>query len=330
VPAQTRKRRSGLKGKSPRAALPEPGIGGYDYPRGPYGKTGFPGSAPASRRTHSQGRDGRKDRAPQDQPVGGQPYAELEGQQREYYDLPPHRPGGDPSQPRARQMRSTSPEHRMTPVIGGAPGSQNVRNSVAQRYKAVPGLTRAYRPSPNPGKTGARLDGPSRYHPDTFVHGHPDGGPVPGMAPQPGPPAVVVSSRYVSHEGSQEGYAMNRELFFARGGTPAPYPDGYDGNEHIRGGRLTGQRYFGDLGDQQKIGLDSDAYGIARRRGPRHRPVRFELPVPHAANFYDVAPDHGTEAPDMIHQSPGKPRQHAASTTRRRAATPRGRARGRR
>src|SRR5258706_11969347 len=126
MPAQTRKRRSGLKGKSPRAALPEPGIGGYDYPRGPYGKTGFPGSTPASAWTHSQGPDGRKDRAPENQPIGGEPYRDLEGQQREYYDRPPHRPGGDPSQPLARQMRSTSPEHRMTPHIGGAPGSQNV------------------------------------------------------------------------------------------------------------------------------------------------------------------------------------------------------------
>src|SRR5260221_10334691 len=129
MPAQTRKRRTGLKGRSPRAALPEPGIGGYDSPRGPYGKTGFPGSTPASARTHSQGPDGRIDRAPENQPIGGEPYADLAGQQREYYDLPPHRPGGDPSQPRARQMRATSPEHRVTPHLRGAPGSQNVRDT---------------------------------------------------------------------------------------------------------------------------------------------------------------------------------------------------------
>lgn len=122
---------------------------------------------------------------------------------------------------------------------------------------------------------------------------------------------------------------MNRPMLFARGGTPAPYPPGYDGNEHIRGGRLSGQRYFGAIRDQQRIGLDSDAYGISRRRGPRHRPVRFELPAPHAANYYDVAPVQGTEAPDMIHRSPARPRRHtAASTTRRKPATSRGRARG--
>src|SRR5258708_28650172 len=120
MPAQTRKRRSGLKGKSPRAALPEPGIGGYDYPRGPYGQTGFPGSTPASSRTKSQGSDGRIDRAPQDQPIGGQPYAGLAGQQAEYYDPPPPPAGGDPSQPFAPPMRSPSPPQTMTPVIRGA------------------------------------------------------------------------------------------------------------------------------------------------------------------------------------------------------------------
>lgn len=207
----------------------------------------------------------------------------------------------------------------MTPVIGGAPGSQNVRNHIAQRYKAVPGMVRAYRPAPNPGKTGAVLDGPSRYHPGTMVHGHPDGKPLPGMAPQPGyPPLVYVSSRYVSREGSQEGYAMNRRLLFTKGGLPADIPHG--AAPHIRGARMSGLRYFGALADQQRIGLDSDAYGIVRKRGPRHRPVRFEQPTPHAANFYDEPSGaSGSEAPDMIHRSPtwgvGRNRVDAASRT---------------
>jgi hypothetical protein len=316
VPGQHRPARGGIKGKSPRTpALPEPGIGGYDYPRGPMGKTGFPGSTPASKRTHTQGRDGRKDRAATQQPITVQ--------QREYYDLPAHRPGGDPSQPRARQMRSTAPERRMVPVSEHAPGSQNVRNTIAQRYKAVPGQVRAYRASPNPGKTGARLDGASRYHPDIYVHGHPDGKPVPGMASQPGyPPMVVVSSRYVSREGGQEGYAVDRPMLFAKGGTPPRQPHG--AAPHIRGGRMSGQRYFGALADQQRIGLDSDAYGISRRRGPRHRPMRFEVPSPHAANYYDVPPHDGTEAPDMIHRSPAATsRPKRRGSARQNAQTPR-------
>jgi hypothetical protein len=342
VPAQTTKRRTGLKAKSPRPGVPLPGIGGYDYPRGPYGATGFPGSTPAAAHTHAQTEQGRKDRqltttqtwardtgpeftdpAPTVVPRPQPSYSQVEF-------LPGTEPGpgnrflrgnGSPRQPYARTHRGehagkwrgeTGPEQRMTPVIGGSPGSQNVRNTFAQRYKAVPGLVRAYRAAPNPGKTGAQLDAPSRYHPGTMVHGHPDGKPVPGMAPQPGyPPMVNVPSRYVSAEGSQEGYAMNRPLLFAKGGV-APYPSSFvrfTGNQHLRGARLTGQRYFGDLADQQRIGLPSDAYGIARARGPRHRPVQFQQPAPWTANYYDTAPEvDGDQAGDMIHVSPTRPR----------------------
>ena len=147
--------------------------------------------------------------------------------------------------------------------------------------------------------------------------GEPDGGPVPGMAPQPGGPAVLVPSRYVSEEGGQEGYAVNRDMQFAKGGTPAGYPADYEGNAHIRGGRLTGQRYFGALADQQRIGLDDDAYGISRKRGPRHRPVRFAQPAPWAANYYDLPADQGTQAPDMIHRAPAFGRDRQAKKPRR-------------
>lgn len=298
MPAVTTKRRAGLKPRTPREGVPEPGIGGYDYPRGPYGATGFPGSTPASPRTHTESR-----------PEGGRGLRQLdaEANQDEWASLPTRRRNGTPRQPFARQMRSTSAEHRMVPVSEHAPGSQNVRNEYAQRFRAVPGQVHAYRPSPNPGKTGAHLTGPSQHHPSTVVHGEPDGAPVPGMPSQPGPPYVLVPSRYVSREGGQEGYAVNRPETFAKGSV-AGFPSGYKGDEHLRGGRLTGQRYFGAIADQQRIGLDSDAYGISRRRGPRHRPVRFQTPEPWTANYYDVAPEQGKTAPDMIHRSPSRPR----------------------
>src|SRR6266478_1564193 len=299
MPGGYTKRRTGLKARIPRGAVPLPGIGGYDYPRGPYGATGFPGSTPASPRTHQQDSGGRDDRQ-----------LTVTANQAEWALLPPRRQDGTPAQPRARQRRSTSPEQRMTPVIGGAPGSANVRNTVAQRYKARPGLVRAYQPAPNPGKTGAHLNGPSQYHPGTMIHGHPDGKPVPGMDANPGaPPSVIVPSRYVSEEGSQEGYAVDRPLLFAQGGPPAAYPDSFvrsTGNHHLRGGRLTGQRYFGAVRDQQRIGLPSDSYGIARARGPRHRPVGFTPPQPWTANYRDSAPGEDP-ASDMIHVSPGRP-----------------------
>ena len=301
MPGTYSKRRHGLKPKSPRAGVPLPGVGGYDYPRGPFGATGFPGSTPAAKTTHTQTSDGRPDRQ-----------LTATANQAEWALLPPRRLDGSPRQPRARTGMETHTEQRMTPVIGGAPGSENVRNSIAQRYKARPELVRGYRASPNPGKTGATLNGPSVNHPGTFVYGHPDGVPVPGMRANPGgPPEVVVQSRYVSDEGSQEGYAMNRPEAFTKGGTPAPYPSSFvafTGDQHLRGGRLTGQRYFGAVQDQQEIGLPSDAYGIARARGPRHRPVRFEQPQPWSANYYDAPPEAATQAADMIHQSPSRPR----------------------
>ena len=309
MPAQTFKRRAGLKKRTPRAGVPLPGIGGYDYPRGPYGATGFPGSTPASARTHTE-----------DRPEGARGLRQLtvSGNQAEWVTLPTRRPNGTPRQPLSRSHRGehtgtwtgeTGPEQRMTPVIGAnAPGSQNVRNTYAQRYKARPELVRVYQPSPNPGKTGARLDAPSQYHPGTFIRGHPDGKPVPGMDANPGPPpSVTVPSRFVSAEGAQEDYAMNRELLFTKGGTPAPYPPGYTGNVHLRGARMTGQRYFGALADQQRIGLASDAYGLSRARGPRHRPVSFQQPAPWTANYYDTAPASDSPA-DMIRQSPARPR----------------------
>lgn len=300
MPAQAYKRKTGLKRGTGRGGLPLPGEGGYDYPRGPYGATGFPGSTPAAKDTHTQRR-----------PEGARGLRQLTPAQaqHEWAQLPTRRANGTPRQPFARQMRSTSPEHRSSPVIGAdAPGAENVRNAVAQRFKAKPGDWRPYRPAANPGKTGAHLDGPSRYHPETEVHGHPDGKPIPGMAPQPGyPPTVTVPSRFVSREGGQEGYAVNRPLEFAHGGT-AGFPPGYTGSRHLRGARLTGQRYFGALADQQRIGLKSDSYGIARARGPRHRPVQFRQPGPWTANYYDVAPEQGATAPDMIHRSPGRAR----------------------
>ena len=349
MPAQHKRRTTKQQQGSPRVqVLPHPGIGGYDYPRGPYGATGFPGSTPAAlergRTGHRQTAEGRRDRqlttteiwerdtGPAALDVGPTRVPEPQTTYSEVRFRPGRqtgpsrfiRPDGTPRQPRARQMRSTKPEHRMTPIIGAnAPGSQNVRNEYAVRYKARPELWRAYRPSANPGKTGAKLMGPARRHPSTYVYGDPDGKPIPGMDPQTGPPEVIVQSRYVSHEGAQEGYAMNREFFFAKGGTPARQPKG--AAPHIRGGRYDGTRYFGELKDQQRIGLPSDSFGIKRARGPNHRPTRFEQPPPWTANFYDVPPDEGDTAPDQIHRSPVGPRRSPGTSRGSRGPTGRSR-----
>lgn len=347
MPAQHQRPRAGLRKGTGRGGIPHPGEGGYDYPRGPFGATGFPGSTPATRgQTKGQGPGGRKDPqylgrptltnpdvwardtgpaafgrgaeapVPRPQPpYGDNPFIQGETEVASRF----LRPNGSPRQPRARQMRSTAPEHRMTPHIGalGLPERKAVRNSVAQRWRAIPGTVREYQPAPNPGKTGARVGGPSQYHPETMIYGAPDGKPVPGMDSNPGPPpSVTVISRYVSLEGAQEGYAVDRPLLFSKGGRPPPPPRG--SAPHLRGGRYSGQRYFGALEDQQRIGIPSDSYGIQRKRGPRHRPVRFDVPAPWTANYYDVAPREGREDPDMIHRSPvTRPRRSNVSRAAR-------------
>jgi len=160
-----------------------------------------------------------------------------------------------------------------------------------------------------------------------MVYGDPEGGPIPAMPYNPDgtPPVVHVPSRFYSLEGAQEGYAMNRPPLFTKGGLPAAQPPG--AAPHIRGARMSGQRYFGAIIDQQRIGIAEDSYGIARKRGPRHRPVRFQTPAPWSANYYDVAPQGGEQAPDMIHAAPAtrprttpgaRARQGAHRTGRRR------------
>jgi hypothetical protein len=344
VPAQHRRARS-LTGRSPRAAaLPMPGIGGWAYPRGPFGATGFPGSTPAARPVHTQGPSGRKDPSYQGRPTVTATGIRAQWTGPEFNDpgpvevpkpqpsysrvrfrpgIAPQRgnpvldPSGAPRGAPARLMAlTTGPEHRMSPVFEVPENAKNVRNSYAQDYKAVPGQIRPYMPAANPGKTGAHLDGLAYYHPTQPVHGGPDGKPIPG---RPGP--VVVQSRSVFGDDPETSsyYAMNRDDLFAKGGTPAPYPPWYRGDRHIRGGRYTGQRYFGDMADQQKIGLPTDAYGISRARGPRHRPTRFEQPQPWSSNYYDTPAPAGATAPDMIYQSPSTPSNRSASTL---ASTP--------
>src|SRR5262245_45046920 len=139
MPAQHRPARRGLR-KTPRTlADPEPGIGGYDYPRGPYGRTGFPGSTPAARRTKPQGPDGRRDPSYLGRPTltateirardtgpefGGSGPWRVPRPQPSYSEVE-FRPGteaepgnrfvrrnGTPRLPLARQMRSTAPERR--------------------------------------------------------------------------------------------------------------------------------------------------------------------------------------------------------------------------
>src|SRR5215469_5981421 len=104
-------------------------------------------------------------------------------------------PSFRPRTPKVRLMaRSTAPERRDIPHVGDlrTVNHKQVRNDFAQRIYAVPQAVRDYRPSPNPGKTGASLSGASQYHPGVMVYGDPEGGPIPAMPYNPdGTPPVV-------------------------------------------------------------------------------------------------------------------------------------------
>jgi hypothetical protein len=334
-------------------------VTGYAYPPGRWGQTGYPGSTPAARPTHTQGASGRKDpnylnrptitasgiRARDTGPEFNDPGPVEVPRPQPPYSRQRFRPGtspepgntfispsGAPRRPKARNQRlATGFERRMSPVIGlfGMTEPKNVRNTTAQDWKAVPGQVRAYKPAANPGKTGAHLNGPSFYHPTQNVRGTQDGAPIPGITHALDGAEVNVLDRAVFGDTAETSsyYAMNRPAVFSKLGYPA-FPPGYEGDYHIRGGRYDGTRYFGPLEDQQEIGLPSDAYGRHRALGPNHRPVRFSLPAPWTANYYDVAAPAGATSPDMIHQSAGQPpgRPRTTKKTSRSAArrTPRG------
>lgn len=273
-------------GKKRPETNPLPGVGGYDMPRGPTGEGGFPGSTSASPSVHPQTPDGRRDRQ-----------LTPEDAQNEWKYLPTRRINGTPRQPYARNKKQANDTYTpSTPIIGGnAPGSQNVRNSVAQKYKATPGQMREYLSSPNPAKNGGQTSGNT------------DNGVVIGGEPQP----VVVNSRYVSPEGAQEGFAADRQI---------PYriherPGGYRGAPSVRGADLSGQRYT--MAGKENVNQGGHgSFGIARKRGPLHRPVRFEMPGPWTANYRDEAPDEGSHQPNMVRRPSGGPTKTKPKTTR--------------
>src|SRR5215831_16247648 len=92
-----------LKRKPRRGGSPLPGAGGYDYPRGPVGATGFPGSTPAAPPTHPQtptGQRGARQRGSLN--VRGVPQHTVTEQQDQW--APFASPSGEPYQPAARNQ----------------------------------------------------------------------------------------------------------------------------------------------------------------------------------------------------------------------------------
>jgi hypothetical protein len=175
------------------------------------------------------------------------------------------------------QRDSTTPWiHAQAPLGGQAPGSENVRNQVAQRYKARPGQVRTYR-------SAARADQAPVLPGGQAVDGN--------VHPQLAAQDVSVPSRFVM-PGATTGWSVQRRM---------PYTGRGDG---ARGAQLSGQRYYGTGQQDQFWNAGQGNYGIARVQGQGNkRPVAFTEPAPWTQNFYDTTSEVGTT------DAPGTPTQ---------------------
>lgn len=189
------------------------------------------------------------------------------------------------------QRDTETPPISRQPIIGvGAPGSANVRNQVAQRYKAVPGGTGTYQSASRPDQAPVNRGGQQT-----------DGSVRPDQVSSP----VTVQRRFVYPGGGNTTWSVLREM---------PYGGRGDG---ARGAQLSGQRYFATGQGDQFVSQRAGQYGVERLRGSgRKRPVSFTQPAPWASNFYDTTetvgtvdtPGTPTQAPDLVYVSPSSGR----------------------
>lgn len=198
--------------------------------------------------------------------------------------------GGEPLSPAQYNhghsaIDTTTPLSRApVPISGDVPGSENVRNTIAERYKNKPGDIHTYQSAPradqatvNPG--GQATDG--NVHAEAVRQ------------------TVSVPNRY-AYDGFTS-WAVTREM---------PYAGRGDG---ARGADLNGQRYYATGQTGQFLNGGQGEYGIARQRGSK-RPVGFIQPAPWTANVYDTTDSVGTtdnpnaspdQQPSAIYYSPG-------------------------
>lgn len=306
---------AGLWGLFGRKAQPDanplPGIGGDTSARGRAGEDGFPGSTAQTRTfpgrnpldlrsTQGGAGDWTTVKAPTN--YGITPVtdarAQMQADPREFYGGQPLRgrpgynlAGQNPGSGAIRagghgNLETQTPWRDAQPQIsGGVPGAANVRNTIAQRYKAGPGqlhdylsAARADTAPVNPG--GQATDG--NVHPERVVE------------------SVSVPSRFVFAGGGQQTWSVEREM---------PYGGRGDG---ARGAVLDGSRYYVTGQQGQFLNAGQGAYGQVRLAGPRHRPTVFTEPAPWSTNFYDTtasvgtpdAPGPGGQSPSMVYVSP--------------------------
>ena len=185
------------------------------------------------------------------------------------------------------QRDTTTPWYLAQPEISGnVPGSANVRNDIALRYKERPGELHAYLSAPRADQAPPNPGGQAT---DGNVH--------PGAAVQP----VTVPSRYF--DDGVTSWSVLREM---------PYAGRGNGG---RGADLNGQRYYATGQSDQFWNAGMGQFGISRQLGSGNkRPVSFTQPAPWTANYYDTTASVGTAAdpnqspaqqPQAVYTSPG-------------------------
>lgn len=196
---------------------------------------------------------------------------------------------------------TTTPYSKASPVISGnVPGAQNVRNTIAQRYKNPAGLLHTYKSFPRPDQAPRLPSG-----------GNADGNVKPDLVTQD----VTVQNRgqYPANGGNYT-WSVMREIPYGRRGDGA------------RGADLNGQRYFATGQEDQFWNGSQGSYGIHRQRGSRTASaINFTQPAPWSSNVYTTTQSVGTQAdpntspgqqPDAVYVSP--PGRRASRRTGRR------------
>jgi hypothetical protein len=275
-------------------ADPNPGIGGYTYPRGPAGQSGYPGSTSSTRENPPlapaelhDGDWGRQDGsrhvrfASRRMPTITQQQADVIPPPAQNGSLPFQGPDAKTNPDRVRDT-----ECRPRIIISeDIPGAQNQRNSVYYGgAQAIPGQEHAYRCAPNPGLL------------PYDSHGEP----------------VTVPSRYVFNGINGGTDAMDDVLDARR--MPYTGHDGYRGRlgharGSVRGAVLDGNRFYQQPDTELNQG---GAYGNRARGVQRHRPTIFSEPAPMNSRFYDTTADAGgpaqpgrnSQVKEQVHVSP--------------------------
>jgi hypothetical protein len=199
--------------------------------------------------------------------------------------------GGEPLSPAAyagghSAIDTTTPLSQAQPTIdGNTPGAQNVRNTIAERWKNPAGQLHEYKSAPRADQAAVNPGGQA-------TDGNVDGAGI----TQP----VTVANRAVFPEIT---WRVLREM-----------PYGGRGNG-ARGADLNGQRYYATGQQDEFLNGGQGEYGVGRLLGSGNkRPVGFSQPAPWTANFYDTTASVGTttdpneqpaQQPSAVYTSPG-------------------------